>query len=70
MNLCNAVLKGVVRPLGRGTDRVEYLGEREALMGREYLLEQARRECWDKERWGLSTRERFRRERGVRIVGR
>ncbi len=38
------------RPLGRWKDRVEeYLGER-GINGRE-MLEEARRECWNRERW-------------------
>ncbi len=40
------------RPLGICKDRVEkYLGER-SIDGRG-VLEQARRECWDRERWRL-----------------
>ncbi len=40
------------RPLGRWKDRVEeYLGQR-GMNGRG-VLEQARRECWDMERWRL-----------------
>ncbi len=34
------------RALGRQKDRVEYLGETG-------VLEQAKRECWDRERWRL-----------------
>ncbi len=41
------------RPLGRCKDRVEeYLGEK-GVNGRG-VLEQERRECWDKEMWRLS----------------
>ncbi len=40
------------RPLGKWKDRLEdYLGER-ASNGRR-VLEQARRECWGRERWRL-----------------
>ncbi len=38
------------RPLGGWKDRVEeYLGEKG--INRRGVLHQARRECWDKERW-------------------
>ncbi len=43
------------RPLGRWKDRVEYfLGER-SINGRGVLTE-AKRECWDRERWRLFCR--------------
>ncbi len=44
------------RPLGRWKDRMEeYLGEK-GINGRG-VLEQARRECWDKERWRFFYRD-------------
>ncbi len=60
------------RPLGRWNDRVkEYMSERGAT--RRGGLEQARRECLDKERWrlfchGHPVGGRSRRERGVRAI--
>ncbi len=43
------------RPLGRWEGRVvEYLGERG--ISRRGVLEQARRECWDREGWKLFCR--------------
>ena len=60
------------RPHGRWKDRVkEYMCERGATIGGG--LEQARRECLDRERWRLFCRGqplegRSRREQGVRAI--
>ncbi len=62
------------RPLGRWKDRVEeYLGER-GINGKG-VLEQARRECLDRERWrhffcGHTLRGDFWKERGIRAIDR
>ncbi len=62
------------RPLGRWKDRVkEYMSERSATRGGG--LEQARRECLDRERWrlfccGHPLGGRSRTERGVRDIDR
>ncbi len=62
------------RPLERWRDRVVgYLGER-GINGRE-VLEEARRECWDRERWRLFCHDHpirgyFQMERGVRAIDR
>ncbi len=62
------------RPLGRWKDRVEeYLGER-GINGRG-VLKQARRKCWDREKWrsfchGQPVMGCSQREGVVRAIGR